>query len=104
MAVNSQPSAKPGKPNTGATGKGEARPLPRPARRREISITPDEALQILQSAVSYCQHAGIAVTYANGPEGLTLHLAGCVVHEEPPCFVLAEAVITSTLPAEAQTA
>jgi len=92
MAANLKPSANHENPSIGTTGNGEAKPLPRPARKRaEVNITADEALQILQSAVSYCQYAGIAVTYANSPEGMTLNLAGCVVHEAMPCFVLAEA-------------
>lgn len=99
MAANSKHSAKTGKPSISETGNGEvktlpsgAKPLPQPARRRgDMNISADEALQILQSAISYCQYAGLVVTYANGPEGMTLHLAGCVVHEEMPCFVLAKA-------------
>ena len=39
-------------------------------------ITAQEAVSILQSAIGYCQQAGIAVQAYNWPDGVTLTLPG----------------------------
>lgn len=39
-------------------------------------ITAEEALQILQSAIGYCQQAGLKVQAANSGTGLTLTIPG----------------------------
>ena len=39
-------------------------------------LTAQEALQILQSAIGYCQQAGLAVQAANSGTGLTLTIPG----------------------------
>ncbi len=43
-------------------------------KRKEQPITAGEALEILQSALSYCQRAGLTVNYSNTAHGLTLYL------------------------------
>lgn len=46
----------------------------------EIGITAAEALQLLESAVNYCQKAGLTVNYSSdNAQGLTLYLPGCRV-------------------------
>jgi hypothetical protein len=40
------------------------------------ALTAEEALQILQSAIGYCQQAGLAVQAANSGTGLTLTIPG----------------------------
>lgn len=45
-------------------------------RSGQKPVTGLEALQILQSAVGYCQQAGMTVQAANKPEGLTLVILG----------------------------
>jgi len=48
--------------------------------RTETPITATEALQLLASAVNYCQRAGLTVNYSNdNAHGLTLYLPGCDV-------------------------
>ena len=46
------------------------------ARRRKQAepLTPAMALTMLESAVSYCQQAGLQVQAANGADTLTLHI------------------------------
>ncbi|MBM4422616.1 MAG: hypothetical protein FJ030_04385 [Chloroflexi bacterium] len=47
-------------------------------KRRETIITAAESLEILQSAVNYCQKAGLQVNYTNDTaHGLTLYLPRC---------------------------
>jgi hypothetical protein len=46
----------------------------KPSGKKAITITAHEALQILASAVSYCQQAGLQVQAANGADTLTLHI------------------------------
>ena len=46
----------------------------------ETTITAAEAVQLLESAVNYCQKVGLTVNYANdNAQGLTLYLPGCKV-------------------------
>lgn len=42
-------------------------------------VLPDEALEILQSAVGYCQRAGLHVKYASRDRVLTLAVIGAAV-------------------------
>ena len=44
--------------------------------KKSLPVTAQEAVNILQSAIGYCQQAGIAVQAHNGPEGVTLTLPG----------------------------
>lgn len=41
-----------------------------------MQVSAEEALQILQSAIGYCQLAGLRVQGANGDAGLTLIIPG----------------------------
>ena len=44
--------------------------------KKPVPVTAQEAVSILQSAIGYCQQAGIAVQAHNGPEGVMLTLPG----------------------------
>ena len=44
--------------------------------KQPLPVTAQEAVSILQSAIGYCQQAGIAVQAHNGLEGVTLTLPG----------------------------
>lgn len=48
-------------------------PRPRPPRKTP-TLTPQEALQLLESAVSYCQQAGLQVYATNAIGGLRFYL------------------------------
>jgi len=51
--------------------------------RTETPITATEALQLLASAVNYCQKAGLKVNYSNdSTQGLTLYLPQCKIGAE----------------------
>lgn len=43
---------------------------------KSLPVTAQEAVSILQSAIGYCQQAGIVVQAHNGPEGVMLALLG----------------------------
>ncbi|HLB50480.1 MAG TPA: hypothetical protein VJL59_25950 [Anaerolineales bacterium] len=68
-----------------------------PKRKRiELPITPDEALQILQSAVNHCQRAGLEVNYAtDSANGLTLYLPECKVVAEGETVYFTRADVAS---------
>lgn len=53
-------------------------------------ITAEEALEILQSAVNYCQLAGLTIRAGNVPN-LCLSIDGVVMDNNPPHFRLAQA-------------
>jgi hypothetical protein len=42
-------------------------------------LPPNEALSMLQSAIGYCQRAGLHVLYANGGNSITLTIEGAQV-------------------------
>ena len=44
--------------------------------KKSLPVTAQEAVSILQSAIGYCQQAGIAVQAYNWPDGVTLTLPG----------------------------
>jgi hypothetical protein len=44
--------------------------------KKSLPVTAQEAVSILQSAIGYCQQAGIAVQAHNGLDGVTLTLPG----------------------------
>ena len=44
--------------------------------KNSLPVTAQEAVSILQSAIGYCQQAGITVQAHNGPDGVTLTLPG----------------------------
>ena len=46
--------------------------MPRTKRGTVQSVTPEQALQMLQSAIGYCQVAGLTVQAANCDAGLVL--------------------------------
>ena len=58
-------------------------------------LTPAEALELLQSAVSYCQSAGLKIHAGNMPN-LVLSIKGAVMTGEPPSFMLSDTVDIST--------
>jgi len=43
---------------------------------KSLPVTAQEAVSILQSAIGYCQQAGIAIQAHNGPDGVALTLSG----------------------------
>lgn len=47
--------------------------------RKRKPVTKSEALEILASAVSYCQQSGLKVRYANHDAGLALVVEGATV-------------------------
>lgn len=74
-----------------ATKRGATRGKKTPAQK-EAPIIPAQALEILQSALHYCQRAGLTVNLDTTPEGLVLTLPGAV-HEmtsEGVCLALVE--------------
>jgi hypothetical protein len=73
MAVSSASLARKGKRSTGTTRRGGPRP-----------ITPEESVQLLQSAISYMQRAGLSVLYVNSLEGLVLTLPGVLYGTNDP--------------------
>jgi hypothetical protein len=56
--------------------KGRCNMQPTASAKQAPQVTVDEALSLLQSAVSYCQSAGLPILAANGKEGLTLTIPG----------------------------
>lgn len=47
------------------------------SKERKLSpVTPEEAAQLLQSALAYCQKAGLTVTVASAPAELKLRVSG----------------------------
>ena len=48
--------------------------MPRTKRGTVQPVTPEQALQMLQSAIGYCQVAGLAVQAENSDSGLVLTL------------------------------
>ena len=54
-------------------GKHSMKLTKRNERQQHVSV--EEALQILQSALSYCQSAGLEVAAANSPRGLMFMIA-----------------------------
>ncbi len=50
--------------------------MPRTKRGAVQPVTPEQALQMLQSAIGYCQLAGLAVQAANSDAGLLLTVPG----------------------------
>ena len=65
--ASSVPSAPKGKRNTSGTKKG---------KKPEEQIGPREALELLQSALSYCQRAGLVVAYGNRAGKLIINIHG----------------------------
>lgn len=59
-------------------------------KRLPTLITAEEALEILQSAVNYCQLAGLTIRAGNVPN-LCLSIEGVVMDSNPPRFRLAQA-------------
>lgn len=51
------------------------------AEEKKPSIGKAEAVQILQSALGYCQQAGIAVKAGNANGGLTIILTGVTIKD-----------------------
>jgi hypothetical protein len=54
------------------------------ARRKTQAITPREAIEILASAVSYCQQAGLTVKAGNADGNLALVIEGAYVDNTGP--------------------
>lgn len=54
---------------------------------RNAAITANEALELLASAVNYCQQAGLRVRVANGESGLLLAIAGAYYASNPVRFI-----------------
>ena len=76
--------------NTGGNNQ-ESKTLPKrtpTTRARRVAVTAMEALQLLESAVNYCQSAGLTVRAGNVPN-LVLSIDGAVLDGDPPHFVLA---------------
>lgn len=61
----------------------------RKQKRLPTLITAEEALEILQSAVNYCQLAGLTIRAGNVPN-LCLSIEGVVMDSDPPRFCLAQ--------------
>jgi hypothetical protein len=61
-------------------------------------ITAAEALEMLQSAVNYCQSAGLTIRAGNVPN-LVLSIDGAMMDGDPPRFRLAEVASEATTPA-----
>ena len=59
------------------------------ARRKTQTITPQEAIEILASAVSYCQQAGLTVKAGNAEGNLALVIEGAYVDNTGPMTRLA---------------
>lgn len=55
------------------------------------ALTPQEALQLLESAVNYCQQSGLLVRAGNAPY-LCITIEQARMKGEPPQFVLADDV------------
>jgi len=52
---------------------------PSPRKRKESPITAEDALQILQSALHYCQQAKMSLTLNDSTAGATVIIGGCRV-------------------------
>lgn len=70
MAESLDSSAKAGKPSTTKTRRGAGSGLAVPV------IRPEEAVQILGSALAYCLQSGLVVRRVNSPDGLVLVIGG----------------------------
>lgn len=64
-AASSQTSVPRGKRSTSGTSRG---------KKSEAQIGPREALELLQSALSYCQRAGLVVAYGNRSGKLIINI------------------------------
>jgi len=60
-------------------GTGARRRKPSSRKRKESPITAEDALQILQSALHYCQQAKMKLSLSDGAAGVAIHVAGCHV-------------------------
>lgn len=67
-----------------------------PRKRTPQPITAAEALQLLESAVNYCQAAGLAVRAGNVPN-LCLSIDGAMMQGDPPRFIVALPEVESAL-------
>lgn len=61
----------------GASAKTFLKPSPR--KRKESPITAEDALQILQSALRYCQQANMPLSLSDSEAGATVIIGGCRV-------------------------
>lgn len=73
------------------------------AKRKTLPITPQEAIEILASAVSYCQQAGLTVKAGNADGNLALVIEGAHVENTGPVTCLVVGMLrvptdASTLP------
>src|SRR5512143_3678752 len=57
--------------------------MPRTKRGAIQPVAPPQALQMLQSAIGYCQMAGLAVQAANSDAGLVLTVPGVAFDVSP---------------------
>lgn len=71
-----KPSPQSGKKPTSATGRGVK------GSRHDASIGKQEALEILYSAVSYCQRAGLSVQAGNFEGRLALVITGASLEQK----------------------
>ncbi len=77
-----------------ATSNGDA---PNKKRVTLTPVTAAEALQLLESAVNYCQQAGLAIRAGNVPN-LCLSIDGAIMEGDPPRFVLTDSSTDVAIP------